>query len=111
VALLEVKRDRRGTGLMPAPVELLADGDDLLLDHAEGLQRAGQRSPRPRVQPRVALGQIPLHQGDHPPTGHAVLPRDLALAPPLDQHRGHDQLRHPHRSPLHSGVNDVPRQL
>jgi hypothetical protein len=37
----------------------LADDDDLPLDHPRGLQRAGQRPPRPRVQPRVALSQIP----------------------------------------------------
>ena len=37
VALVEVKRDRRRTGLMPVPLQLLADRDDLLLD-AGGLR-------------------------------------------------------------------------
>ena len=32
VALLEMRRDRRRTGLVAGPVELLADGDDLVLD-------------------------------------------------------------------------------
>jgi hypothetical protein len=107
----EVERDGRRAGLVPAPVQLLGDLDDLVLDLDRRAPRTAQRPAGPRFQPGLALGQVPLHQRDHPAAGAPVLAGDLALAAPLDHNSGNDQLWHAHRSPLGSGVNNVPRQL
>jgi hypothetical protein len=98
-------------GLVAVPVEALADRDDLVLELVGGPGRGAHRPPRARSQTGVALGEIPLDEGDHPAAGDPVVPGDLTLGATLDQHRRDHQLRHPHRQRLGSGVNDVPRQL
>ncbi len=98
-------------GLVLVPVEVLADCDDLVLERVGGPGRAPQRPSGAGLQTRLALGQVALDQGDHPAAGDAVVPGHLTSAPTLDQHRGDHQLRHPHRPPPGSGVNDVPRQV
>jgi len=110
-ALLEVERDRRRAGLMTVAVELLADRDDPVFDGDRGLLRAAAGPPGPRLQAGVALGEVALDHGDDPPPADLVVPGDSALAALLDQHSRDDQLGHPHRPPLRSGVNDVPRQV
>jgi hypothetical protein len=42
-ALLQVKSDRRGTSLVTAFVEVLADRDDLVLEFLRGALRTGAR--------------------------------------------------------------------
>jgi hypothetical protein len=96
---------RRGRGVA---VELLAQGDDLVLDGLGCALGAFARPPGPGHQPSVALGQEPLNELDHPAAGHPVGAGDLALGPAFDQHRGDHQLRHPHRSPLRLGCERCP---
>ena len=55
---LKVSRDRRRAGLVPVLVEVLADRDDLVLQHGPSLRRAGQRTTWPWNQPGIALGQV-----------------------------------------------------
>jgi hypothetical protein len=114
-ALLQVRGDRGGAGLVPAAVEFLAQGEDLLLHLPCGAVRARPWTPRPRRQAGFAFGEEPLHQGDHPAAGEPVGSGDLGLRAALHQDRGHHQLRRRHRSPLdvrcercpETAVNDV----
>ncbi len=108
VALVEVERDRRRTGFVPAPVEFLAQLHDLVLDRLNRPLWTCQRSPGPRGQTVLALGQVALHQGDHPPPRDPVLAGDLALGAAFDHNSRDDQLRHTHRSPLGSGCERCP---
>lgn len=62
VALVQVERDRRRPGFVALSVEGLADLDDLVLDRLRG----AVRSPRPRLEPGIALGLVALDQGDDP---------------------------------------------
>jgi hypothetical protein len=96
-------------------VEFLAQGEDLVLHVAGSPVRARPWTPRPRSQAGFAFGEEPLYQGDHPAAGYPISSGDLALGAALDQNSRHDQLTHPHRSPLdvgcercpETGVNDV----
>jgi hypothetical protein len=104
----QVGGDGGRTRLMAAAVEFLAQRDDLVLERLTGPYRAAVWPPRAGLQPGVALGQVAPDELDHPPSGDAVVPGDLALAPALDQHRGDHQLRHPHRTLLDSGCERCP---
>jgi hypothetical protein len=44
VALLQVRDDGGGAGLVAVSVEILAQGDDLVLDRLRGAARAGSRA-------------------------------------------------------------------
>jgi hypothetical protein len=115
VPLLKMESDGRGTGFMPRLVEILADGDDLVLDRRVSPVRGVQRPSRPRFESGIAFGLITLHQRDHPPPRHPIVPGDLTLGSALDQYRHDNQPRHTHHSPLalrcercpETGVNDV----
>ena len=58
-------------GLVPVPVEVLADGDDLVLELVGGPGGTTQRPAGAGLQSGVALGQEPLDEGDHPAAGDA----------------------------------------
>jgi hypothetical protein len=107
----QVRGDGRSAGFVPVFVEVLADLDDLVLDITRGPGGLAMRASGSRSKPGLALREISLYQGDDPPARDAIVAGDLALTASLYQHRRDDQLRQPHRSPLGSGVNDVPRQV
>ena len=111
VPAVQMVGDGGRTGLVPVAVEVFADREDLVLELAAGAGGAMPRPPGAGLQTGFAVGEVALDEGDHPAAGQSVVPGDLTLGAPLDQHRRHNELRHPHRSPLGSGVNDVPRQL
>jgi hypothetical protein len=107
VASLKVKRDRRCTGLIPIALKLLSQRDDLVFDVLAGAVGAAKRSSW--SQARVALGEIALNEGDHPPSRDPVVACNLTLSSPFDQHGRDHQLRHSHRSTLVFGCERCPK--
>ena len=75
-------------GLVAVPIEVLADGDDLVLEFVGGPCRAPQRPAGARLESGVALGQEAFNERDHPATRDAVVPGHLTLGAALDQDRG-----------------------
>ena len=115
VALLEVKRDRGCTGLMSIAVEFLAQLDDLIFEVFGGTPGAVLAVSVSGLQTGLALGEVALNEGDHPPSRNPVLAGNLTFTTPFDQHGRDHQLRHSHRSTLvvgcercpETGVNDL----
>src|ERR1700757_3073213 len=93
---------------MPIAVELLPQRDDLIFNIFGGAVGAAERSAWACSQARVALGEIALNEGDHPPSRDPILARNRTLRSPFDQHGRDHQLRHSHRSTLVVGCKRCP---
>ena len=114
VALLEVKRDRGCAGLMPWRWRCLRSATI----SSSMLGRCGPGCDAVFVgvvAGRVALGEVALNEGDHPPSRDPVVAGNLAFTASFDQYGRNHQLRHSHRSTLvvgcercpETGVNDL----
>src|SRR6202012_2326865 len=73
-----------------------------------GAVGAVKRSSRAWSQTGIALGQVALHEGDHPPPGDPVVAGNLTFIASFDQHGRDHQLRHSHRSTLVVGCKRCP---
>jgi hypothetical protein len=80
-----------------------------IFDVFGGAVGAAKRSSWAWLQTGVALGQVALHEGDHPPPGDPVLAGNLTFIASFDQHGRDHQLRHSDRSTLVVGCKRCPK--
>jgi hypothetical protein len=98
---LKVGVDRLGAGVDAELAQLLAKGDDLILQRGRCAvgDRLGRR--RPRCDRLVAAGAEPLHEFAHVALGHPVGVGDLPVAAALEDDRAHHVACQIHRRPPH----------
>ena len=97
VTPLEVDRNRVGPGIVTLLRQALAELDDLVLEGLGDPVPAPPGTPRPRLEPRLALGLEPPDELMDPAPREPVVSRHRRLRPPLDQDRRDHQpcQRHP----------------
>jgi hypothetical protein len=110
MSLVQVDRDRGGTGLVTVSVQVLADLDDLFLDLSGGAPGAAAGPTGARLEAGLALGQVALdvitHRRDTPNSRATSL-----LDRPSTRTAVTISCGMPIAHPSAQGVNDVPRQL
>src|SRR5439155_14271818 len=87
MSALEVGPDRLGAGVDPEIRELLAEGDDLVLEDLSDPLRAPMRATRSGQQRRFAFGIEASAELVDPPRGHPVVAGHLGLRPSFDPDR------------------------